>query len=190
MSPPHREAPVAASARRYLRRSLPAVYHESPDGRPPAVMGLLEGMEQVLDPVVVLLDNLSRHLEPDVAPVDMVDFLAELVGMPVDDTLPVEARRRLVMNAAKIGQRRGTRAGLQLALDLAFPELSPHVHDGGKVSSGRDARTVPAAPPASFEVRVSRTPTAGETAQLARCIADHQPVGVTHRVVVAPRKPR
>jgi phage tail-like protein len=188
MSAVAHDPPVAASARRYLRGNLPAVYHESPDGGPPPVMGLLEGLERVLDPVVALLDNLHRHLEPDIAPADMLDFLAELVGAPVDDTLPPEVHRKLVTAAATIGRTRGTRASLQLALGLAFPELDPRVRDGGEVTTGSDARAVPAASQAAFEVRVSQAPSAGQAAQIARCIADHQPVGITYRIVVGARR--
>jgi phage tail-like protein len=148
-------------------------------------MGLLEGLEEVLDPVVVLLDNLSYHLEPDIAPVDMVDFLSGLAGMPVDDTLSIDVRRWLVMAAATIGRSRGTRAGLQVALDLAFPELDPEVRDHGEASSGRDPQAAPAVSPGSFEVRVSRTPSPGQVAQLTRCIAEHRPIGTGFRIVVA-----
>jgi phage tail-like protein len=139
------DAPRAASARRYLRGSLPAVYSEVPDGRALPVMGLLVGLEQVLDPVVVLLDNLTPHLEAATTSAEMVDFLTGLTGAPLDDTLPIAARRALLKAAACIGAARGTRAGLQLALTCALPALEPQVLDNGQVRWGRDAEHMRAA---------------------------------------------
>lgn len=190
MSGPVREAPPAASVRRYLRGGLPGVYQESPDGGPALVMGFLEGLEEVLDPVVALLDNLSWHLAPEVAPSDMVDLLAGLVGEPVDATLPVAARRRLLTEAATIGRARGTRHGLQRTLELAFPELDPDVRDDGRVTTGRDPRAAPAASPASFEVRVSQEPSRGQVAQIDRCIEHQRPAGTDVRILVGrPERP-
>lgn len=176
MTTASRETPRAASARRYLRASLPAVYSEAADGAPPTVMGLLKGLEQVLDPVVALLDNLSSHLQPATAPADMIDFLSRLTGAPVDPTLPVEARRRLLQAGARIAAMRGTKAGLELALRCAFPHLEPVVVDHG------GATCEPAAGRASFEVhvRASRPLSPDVRAQLDRCVADHLPVGVVY----------
>jgi phage tail-like protein len=226
VSTPAPEVPRAASARRYLRGNLPAVYRESADGRSLPVMGLLVGLEQLLDPVVAMLDNLTGHLQPATAPADMVDFLTELTGAPLDDTLAVPARRELVKAAASIGAARGTRAGLQLALTCAFPELEPQVRDNGQVRWGRDAARMHAArhgddgqaPPgradvapggidvapvsadvvpgmpsdggdaggspvqAAFEVLVTHEPSPLQAAQIARCVADHLPVGATYRL--------
>jgi phage tail-like protein len=205
VSAPAPEPPRAASARRYLRGSLPAVYRDSPDGRALPVMGLLEGLEQVLDPVVVVLDNLAWHLRPASAPADMVDFLTELTGAPVDDTLPLAARRRLAMAAPHISASRGTRAGLQLALKCALPELEPQVRDNGQARWGRDTASMVAirarddgrAPPgegtesatarAAFEVMVVREPSTLERAQIACCVADHLPVGATYALGVQGR---
>jgi phage tail-like protein len=206
VSTPPPAAPRAASARRYLRGNLPAVYSEAPDGRALPVMGLLVGLEQLLDPVVVLLDNLTPHLQPAVTSAEMVDFLAGLTGAPLDDTLELAARRELVEAAARIGAARGTRAGLQLALTCALPELEPQVLDNGQVRWGRDAAHMRAvgdsdgragspgaggapsdagdrgAGPSSSAllVLVARKPSTLEIAQLDRCVADHLPLGASY----------
>jgi phage tail-like protein len=209
------DAPRAASARRYLRGNLPAVYSEVPDGRALPVMGLLVGLEQVLDPVVVLLDNLTPLLEPETTSAEMLDFLAGLTGAPLDDTLPVPARRALVKAAARIGASRGTRAGLELALNCALPALEPQVLDNGQVRWGLDAghmralgtgddraaspgagggvpsdagaRGAEASSPDAFEVLVARKPTVLQLAQIDRCVADHLPLGASYRLGVRDR---
>lgn len=221
----------AASVRRYLRGNLPAVYSEAPGEEEPPVMGMLQELELMLDPIVILLDNLAAHLEPATAPIEMIDLLLEATGAPLDRTLPPAARQGLAREAARIARARGTRAGLQLTLELAFPELAPEVLDGGRatwtprgeaqagaIEAGRSeagpaawpgpeegrseaagseagpAAPGPAAPPASagtqrntFEVRIAQQPTNLQRAQLARCIADHRPVGASYELTVASR---
>jgi phage tail-like protein len=180
----------AASRRRYLRGHLPAVYSEVPNGEVAPVMGLLEGLEQVLDPLVILLDNLASHVEPATAPAEMLDLLMEMTGAPVDQTLSPKRRRALAAHTARIARARGTKAGLQLALGDALPELNPQVLDNGRVGWGPseptpDVAEAKPAPPdtaiAAFEVQLTREPTALERSQLARCIADHLPVGASYR---------
>jgi phage tail-like protein len=184
----------AASVRRYLRGNLPAVYSEGPGGHAPPVMGLLEGLEQVLDPVVILLDNLASHLQPASAPEDMVDLLLAMSGTPVDPTLPIASRRQLACEAAAIARSRGTKAGLQLTLICAFPELAPEVRDHGGATWALAESQAPTQPsPAStqppgdsaFEVLLAQEPTPSQNAQLVRCIADHLPLGATYELRVA-----
>lgn len=184
---------AAASARRYLRGNLPAVYSEGPDDTAAPVMGLLEGLERVLDPLVILLDNLAGHVEPQTAPAHMLDLLMEMTGAPVDRTLPIERRRMLAIHTARIARARGTKAGLQLALEDALPTLKPQVRDNGRATWGPQESTpsaaeAPPAPPAAatpaFEVQLAHEPTALQQAQLARCVADHLPAGASWRHTV------
>ena len=202
---------ASASKRRYLRGNLPAVYSEIPrntavgygqglrrnrapgaredsieetDATQPPVMGLLGGLEQVLDPIVTLLDNLAAHLDPHTAPRHVIDFLLAIVGAPIDDTLPFRARQALAARAGDIARMRGTRRGLQATLDCALPELTLTVVDNGRATWGADeADGAPA--PVSFEVRAPNPLTRTSRAQIERCVADHVPVGATYAVVVA-----
>jgi phage tail-like protein len=200
----------AASVRRYLRGNLPAVYSEGPGGEQPAVMEMLQELERMLDPIVIVLDNLAAHLEPATAPEEMIDLLLEATGAPLDRTLPPQARQGLAREAARIARTRGTRAGLQLTLELAFPQLAPEVLDSGSATwvQREDAQPGsvegdlpmpgPGAPPVTpqssastgrraFEVRIAQEPTGVQRTQLARCIADHLPLGATYELTVAGR---
>jgi phage tail-like protein len=196
----------AASVRRYLRGNLPAVYSEAPGSEQPPVMEMLQELERMLDPIVIVLDNLAAHLEPATAPEEMIDLLLEATGAPLDRTLPLQARRGLAREAARIARARGTRAGLQLTLELAFPQLAPEVLDGGRATWARrgdaQADAVEEGPPApgqsppsasasterrTFEVRIAQKPTGVQRAQLTRCIADHLPLGATYELTVASR---
>jgi phage tail-like protein len=142
-------APPTASIRGSMVRSLPPVYHDAPPGGPaPLVERWVGALEQVLDPVVALLDNLPAHLDPRLAPDAMVEAMCAWVGMPSLDAVEVGAKRRLLAHAAEIADTRGTRHGAELVLRLAFPDETFTVGHSGAITTGDDPRvTVTAAPP-------------------------------------------
>src|SRR5690242_2503125 len=89
-----REHPPAASARAYLRSGLPSIYHSPGRSGQGGRFGLdfVAALEEVLDPVVVVLDCLAAYLDPDLAPLQMVDAMAAWLGMEPDEQLPEERR--------------------------------------------------------------------------------------------------
>jgi phage tail-like protein len=121
--------PQPVSARAHLRDSLPAVYREGDFG-----MRFVGALEHVLDPVVALLDNLPAHFDPRHAPPDVVELLGAWLGLEHDEARRGEDRRELALGAAELLRRRGTRAGLEQALALAFPGVPLRVEDGGGVT--------------------------------------------------------
>jgi phage tail-like protein len=111
-----------------MRDALPAVYREGDFG-----MRFVGALEHVLDPVVALLDNLPAHFDPRHAPPDVVELLGAWLGLEHDEARRGEDRRELVQGAAELLRKRGTRAGLEQALALAFPGVPLRVEDGGGV---------------------------------------------------------
>ncbi len=96
-------APQVASARGYLRRGLPAVYHDDDFG-----MRFVGALETLLDPIVSILDNLPAHFDPDIAPLDVVDMLAVWLGLEPEESWSEELRRELVRRAGELTRKRGT----------------------------------------------------------------------------------
>ncbi len=86
---------------------------------------LVAAFDESLAPVFSTLDNLEAYLDPRLAPDDFAAWLAEWVGLMVDDTWSEERRRAFVLRAADLYRRRGTAQGLAEELELIF---------GGKVS--------------------------------------------------------
>ncbi|MEA2178227.1 MAG: hypothetical protein QOG77_1524, partial [Solirubrobacteraceae bacterium] len=123
-----KETPAVASSRAYLRGSLPAVYQEGDFG-----MRFIGALETLLDPIVAVLDALPAHFSADHAPRDVLDLLSSWLGIDLDESQTPAQRRAMVRQAAELGRRRGTRAGLDLALSLAFPKLPLRVEDLGGV---------------------------------------------------------
>jgi phage tail-like protein len=177
-----KETPPVASSRAYLRGGLPAVYQEGDFG-----MRFIGALETLLDPIVAVLDALPAHFSADHAPRDILDLLSAWVGIDLDESQTPAQRRAMVRRAAELGRRRGTRAGLELALSLAFPDVPLRVEDLGGV------RTAPPeggmeAPPRSFIVYCDKPIPEETQAAVARCIEQSKPVGTTYRLRVKAAK--
>src|ERR687898_3427786 len=139
-----KETPKVASSRAYLRGGLPAVYQEGDFG-----MRFIGALETLLDPIVAVLDALPAHFSADHAPRDVLDLLSAWLGVGLDESQTPAQRRAMVRQAAELGRRQGTRAGIELALSLAFPKLPLRVEDLGGVRTTPPDEGV-TVPPASF----------------------------------------
>jgi phage tail-like protein len=188
----HRSVPPVISRRATLQRGLPSVYH-SPGwlARRGSSAGFalqfVGALEQVLDPPTGLLDNLASHLSPELAPPDLLDLIAAWLGLELDETWLVERRRALVRHAPELARRRGTRAGLELALRLIFPDHPFRVVDEGRVLLERAPDTPP---DRQFVVYCDAPLPIAMQAEVARVIEQLKPVGVDYRLrVKQPKKP-
>ena len=148
---PSDPGPAAASLRGYLRDALPPIYRDRATIEPPAIERWVGALEEVLDPIVLQLDNLAEHLDPALAEIPWIDTLTRWLGMRIDPALSLEVRRARVSEAMALGQRRGTLAGLKLALELVFPGLDVVATDNALVTTGDDpAERRPAPAPELF----------------------------------------
>jgi phage tail-like protein len=179
-----RETPEVVSGRAYMRTALPGIYTEEDFG-----MRFVGALEQVLDPIVAILDGLSAHFDPDLAPRDVLDLLSSWLGVDFDESQSLAARREKVRQAAELGRRRGTAAGLQLALRLSFPGLPLRVEDPGAVVWSTDINSRVEARPTQFVVYCDKPIPPELQAAVARCIEQAKPVHTTYRLrVKAPKK--
>jgi phage tail-like protein len=179
--------PKAASGRRYLRDNLPGVYADGD-----FTTRFVGAFESVLDPLVAALDNLPDHFDPRYAPRDVLDVLIAWLGLEHDEARSGEERRAIVLKAPELMRLRGTRAGLELALGLAFPGVPFRVEDGGSVSWSLDSdEQVAAAEPdePTFVVYCDVHLPQERQAAVARLIRQVKPahVGFRLRVKAAPR---
>jgi phage tail-like protein len=122
--------PAVASRRAYMRSQLPGVFQA---GRDPLAPALIEGLEEVLDPIVAVIDGLPSYLDPALAPPGALALLAVWVGVRPQDGWTEDRRRDAVAGAATASRRRGTRAGVEHALAGAFPSLPLRVEESGAV---------------------------------------------------------
>ncbi len=184
------DVPKVASARCYLRDAMPLIYRTKGS----FAMRFLHALERVLDPRVAIVDSLWAYVEPQLAPAGMVDEMARWLGLQPDDVPAGVARRELLCDVRGIARRRGTAAGLQSALNAAFPDLHPKVEDHGRAvacagygtRSAEDERTPSLAPNPGFTVRCSKPLSPSQRVAVEDAIARQLPLHVEHWSVRAP----
>src|SRR3954451_15668892 len=123
----HDSTPSVGSARGLLRTNVPEIYQEADGG---FGARFLQGLEELLDPILATLDALQAHFHPTLAPHDVLVLLSAWLVLEGDESWPADQYRTLLRNAAELAQFRGTKRGLELALRIAFPELPLEVQDG------------------------------------------------------------
>jgi phage tail-like protein len=172
--------PATVSARRHLRDGLPEIYADGSFG-----MRFLRGLEEVLDPIFATLDSLPAHLDCELAPEHALAGLAAWLGVDEVEALPAEQRREAVRRAGELARWRGTRAGLQLALELFFPGIPMRIDDHGAVTVSEDAgEEAPHASAPSFDVYCDKPLRAEDQMAVAGCIERWKPVHARYRLRV------
>lgn len=159
-----------------LARLLPAVYQEDD----PFVVAFTEGLDEVLAPVLSVLDCLEAYVDPRVAPDDFVDWLSGWVGAGLHEDLPPALRRVAVLRAAALHRLRGTRTGLQSWLEL-MTGVPVEVHDTGGVTWSPAPGAGPPGPPPSVRVQVGSSQ-AEVLRRVEELVAAAGPAHVPHRV--------
>jgi phage tail-like protein len=154
-------------------------------------MRFVGALEEVLDPIVAILDSLPAYLIADYAPHDMLELLTAWLGLELDETQPHEHRRDLIRHAAELGRRRGTARGLELALRLAFPGVPLRVEDGGGVVWATESGSLPRIGPPEIVVYCDEPLPEERLTAMARFIERAKPVHVGYRLrVKTPKKPK
>jgi phage tail-like protein len=121
----------------YRDRYLPEHWGEELFGReahaggpatgPDFVERLLANVESVLSPIEAKIADAHLLHDPRSAPAGWLDWLGGWIGVTLDGALDERRRRACLTHAVRLYRRRGTLAGLLLALDLAT---------GGEVACG------------------------------------------------------
>src|SRR3954452_7192638 len=106
--PGHDSTPSVGSARGLLRTNVPAIYQEA-DGDFGA--RFLQGLEELLDPILATLDALPAPFHPTLAPKDVLVLLSAWLGLEGDESWPADQYRTLLRNAAELAHFRGTKHG-------------------------------------------------------------------------------
>jgi phage tail-like protein len=177
-----KDTPPVASTRAYLRNGLPSLYQDGDFG-----MRFIGSLEELLDPIVAILDSLPYHFDPNFAPQDILNLVAAWLGVDLDEAQDIRHQREMVRRAAELSRWRGTVRGMQLALQLHFPNLPLRVEDnGGVVWHGKPAPEGNAS--SDFVVYCDRPVEADVQAAVARIIEQYKPVHATYRLRVKAAK--
>lgn len=134
---------VYASRFSYLNRYLPELYRETVFGedadkvvtaadqnrstQADFLERFLDNLEGILTPIEDRIASSYLLTDPRTTNEDALEWLGSWIGVTFDPAYPQERRRRLIEQAPQLYSKRGTLAGLRLALDIAT---------GGAVSGG------------------------------------------------------
>ena len=104
-----------------LIEHLPTIYRTGelqPGDITRGLVGVLEANTQSLD---AKIGELGRNIDPATAKEPWLDYVAGWLGLPWDNALSAEQKRRIVSRASEISSGYSTRAGLEALLECIMP---------------------------------------------------------------------
>ena len=150
-APAVRTAPARPSPHP-LGATLPALYLDDVFAQ-----NLCASLDEVLAPVIGVLDCFPAYLDPRTAPPDMVDWLASWTGLLAARKLPLARRRRLVARAAALHAWRGTPDAVRELVELACNRPVELEESGGAGWSSNPGTPLPGSDQPGLVVRVRTT---------------------------------
>ena len=164
---------------------LPAVLQEDE-----FLQRLLMAFDDALAPIFTTLDGLAGYVDPRLAPEDFLNWLADWVGVRLDESWPASQKRAVVANAAMIHRRRGTVPGVDEAIRLAVGGVvDVQIEDsGGAAWSSTPGAGFPGTPAALLHVRVfAASPEDVNVRRLEGIINAVKPAHVPHTLEIVAR---
>jgi phage tail-like protein len=160
--------------------AMPALYQEDPFAQ-----SFLDALDTVLAPVMSTLDNLDTYLDPYLTPDDFLVWLANWVGMTVDDSWTIERRREAVARAVELYRLRGTATGLSQQVEIQTGGTVEIIENGGIAWSMDPGGELPGSPKPLVVVRVQvDDPKAVDATRVEALVAAAKPAHVEHRVEI------
>ncbi|MFD9794603.1 phage tail protein [Streptomyces sp. NPDC059070] len=143
------------------------------------------GLDDVIAPILNVLDCLDTYFDPALTPVDFARWLGTWVGAETDGTEPEDRLRAAVAAAARLHRVRGTRQGLAESVRLAFG-VTPHIDEsGGAAWSARPLGAFPGAKRPHLHVTLPLPdPTPADTHRLDALVAAARPAHMPYTVEV------
>jgi phage tail-like protein len=148
---------------------------------------LTAGLDDVIAPIVSVLDCLDSYVDPLLAPGDFVDWLADWVGAPLDEHWVDDVRRRSILVAVSLHRLRGTTEGLRAIVELATGGDVEVVETGGATWSQSPTEDV-ASDNGTLVVRLTvDDPDRVRLRALDELVAASKPAHVPHSIEVVSR---
>lgn len=163
-----------------LSTTLPTMLREDPFAQQ-----LCAGLDEVLAPVLMSLDAFSAYLDLSTAPADLLPWLGYWLGMDVDPDEDLDLQRQLLASASDLHAIRGTRRGIELALEAALGVDVQVSETGGCVWTTQPGTALPGEPRPAIVVSVDSTEDDPIDAErLDALVGQIKPAHVLHRVQV------
>src|SRR4051812_40248157 len=110
--------------------SLPGVFRDDD----PLLTSFAASLDDLLAPLISVLDNLPAYISAAHAPDDLLEWVASWLGFGIDPGWPEHRRRLLVATAPELLARRGTVEGMRLLVQLVTG-CTVTVEDSGGVAA-------------------------------------------------------
>ena len=162
---------------------LPSLYQDDE-----FALRFVSGLDELLAPVLVTCDSIDAYVDPELAPVDFVEWLAGWVGLELDDNWPESRKRALVARAADLYAWQGTSQCLADVIEI-YTGVRPEIEDSGGVAwSAAPDGDIPGSPAMEVTIRLRAADAATiDLARLDRLVSRAKPAEIVHRVEVVDR---
>ncbi|MGH3797784.1 MAG: phage tail protein I [Pseudonocardiaceae bacterium] len=159
---------------------LPALYADDD-----FIQRFVSAFDALLAPIFTTLDCLPAYFDPQLAPEDFLDWLADWVGLVVDESWTVERRREVVSHAVELHSWRGTWRGLAKHVRLVTGGEVEITESGATAWSRHPQTSLPGSDRPSLHVRVRvPDPSTVDQRRLDALIAAVKPAHLPHTVEV------
>ncbi|AOS64291.1 phage tail protein [Actinoalloteichus hymeniacidonis] len=125
-------------SRHRMGEQLPSMYADDS-----LAQRLTQGLDEVLAPVLGVLDNLPAYFDPALAPPDFLEWLASWLAVEIEPDWPEPLRRAVVARAVALHGSRGTRRGLTERLWLLLGVRAAIIDGGGAAWSTTPGAALP-----------------------------------------------
>ncbi len=148
-------------------------------------VALTAALDDVLSPLISVLDCLDSYVDPDLAPPDFLAWLAEWVGVTLDENWQVARQRATVSRAIKLTKTRGTAAGLKAYLEVVTGAQVDLVESGGVEWSLKPTDNSPGDHDPRVSIRITcQEPGSVDVARVHELVTSVKPAHVHHEVEV------
>ncbi|MGP8297856.1 phage tail protein [Streptomyces inhibens] len=159
---------------------LPAVFADDD-----LAQRFVAGLDDVLAPILNVLDCLDTYFDPALTPADFARWLSTWVGAETDGTEPEPRLRAAVAAAVGLHRVRGTRRGLSEAVRLAFGVEPEITESGGAAWSARPRGPFPGSARPHLHVALRLPdPTQADIYRLDTLVAAARPAHMPYTVTV------
>jgi phage tail-like protein len=142
-------------------------------------------LDEVIAPVLLALDNLDAYFDPMLAPPDFLEWMANWVGIDLDETWPEHKQREQVRSAVDLYRWRGTKRGMADVIRL-YCDVEPEIIDNGGTSfSEGSTGPLPGSPEPSLHVRVTVPPGRDvDESRLHELVSTAKPAHLPHTIEI------
>jgi phage tail-like protein len=149
---------------------------------------MMAGFDDVIAPVISVLDCIDAYYDPLLAPPDFLDWLAAWMGTTLDDHWDDTRRRQSVVNASELHRLRGTVAALRSLVELATGGQVEIYEPGGTWWSPTPTPDDYSAEAGIILIRVAvDDPSAVRLYALDELVAAAKPAHLPHKIEVVQR---